>query len=71
MEYNIVLSARGAGKYEAYKKLWMDLIRDEIEEAEKAQNNIDITASRLYYKGYEDGLRYALEVLGGGINAAL
>ena len=54
-----------------YKKLWMDLIRDEIEEAEKAQNNIDITASRLYYKGYEDGLRYALEVLGGGLNAAL
>lgn len=71
MEYNIVLSARGAGKYEAYKKLWMDLLNDEIEEAQKAQNNIDITASRLYYKGYEDGLRYALEVLGGGLNAII
>lgn len=71
MEYNFVVSGRGAGKYEAYKKLWMDLLKDEIEEAEKAQNNIDITGSRIYYKGYEDGLRYALKVLGGGLNAII
>lgn len=71
MEYKFVVSARGAGKYEAYKKLWMDLLNDEIEEAQKAQNNIDITASRIYYEGYADGLRYALKVLGGGLNAVI
>lgn len=71
MEYNFVVSNRGSGKYEAYKNLWMDLLKDEIEEAEKAQNNIDITGSRIYYKGYEDGLKYALEVLGGGLNAII
>lgn len=71
MEYNFVVSGRGAGKYEAYKKLNMDIIKDEIKEAEKAQNNIDITGSRIYYKGYEDGLKYALKVLGGDYNAVL
>ena len=71
MEYTFVLSGRGTGKYEAYKKLNMDIIKDEIENAEKAREGSNNALDRMYQVGYADGLRHALMVLGGGKDAII